>query len=290
MASRDKNGKIRGKIDNIVYRGYRDKQIMQIAPKRVRQTLSTKLSALEFGLAARQAKFIRDVFHNVYEESDGNMVRRLTATVAACIRTAETEIGERDLHHADLSQLKGFSFNEKAPFEKLVAVSPTLDVAPNGVIQFKLGPFIPSDDITYPPNFFRPNCSFGIFVTAFDFREGNVQIIDCAGFDFTEEDHGHAEINWLCGKLLPEASIVLVVLCLRYFSLNWLGQRTQTTNKDFYPSIILDAFHVTPEMATLGQQDLLEPPSEDDFSSFGDTRARISQKVSRLKTTMKKRR
>ena len=284
MASRDKNGKIRGKIDNIVYRGYKDKQIMQIAPKRVKQTLSTKLSALEFGLAARQAKFIRHVFHNVYEECDGNMVRRLTATVAACIRTAEIEIGERDLHDADLNQLRGFSFNEKAPFEKLVAVSPTLDVAANGTIRFELGPFIPANDIVYPPNLLRPNCSFGIFTVAFDFRKGNVQIMDYAGFDFEEADSSQADIAWSCNKLLPEGYIVFVVLCLRYFSLNWLGQRVQTTNKDFYPSIILDAFHVTPEMATLGQQDLLEPPSKEDFSSYGDTRQRISQKVIRLKT------
>ena len=282
MALRDKNGKIRGKIDNIVYRGYKDKQIMQIAPKRVKQTLSTKLSALEFGLAARQAKFMRDVLHNVYEECDGNMVRRFTATVAACIRTAEKEIGERDLHDADLSQLQGFSFNEKAPFERLVSVSPTLDVAANGSIRFKLGPFIPASDIIYPPNFFRPNCSFGIFVVAFDFREGNVQIVDCAGFDFTEEGRTQAEIDWSCNKLLPEGYIVFVVLCLRYFSLNWLGQRTQTTNKDFYPSIILDTFHVTPEMAALGADHLLQPPSDDDFSSFEDTRGRISQKVAAL--------
>jgi len=284
MASRDKNGKIRGKIDNIVYRGYKDKQIMQIAPKRVKQTLSSKLSALEFGLAARQAKFIRSVFHNVYEECDGNMVRRLTATVAACIRTAETEIGERDLHDADLSQLKGFSFNEDAPFEKLVAVSPRLDVAGNGAIRFQLGPFVPGDDIVYPPNFYRPNGTFGIFVVAFNFREGNVQIVDYAGFDVGESDHSPTEIDWQCNKLLLEGDIVLVVLCLRYFSSNWLGQRTQTTNKDFYPSIILDAFHVSPEMAALGAADLLQPPPEVDFSSYGDTRGRIRQKIARLTT------
>ncbi|SEL32740.1 hypothetical protein [Parapedobacter koreensis] len=289
MASRDKNGKIRGKIDNIVYRGYKDKQIMQISPKRVKQTLSSKLSALEFGLAARQAKFMRDVFHNVYEECDGNMVRRFTATVAACIRTAENEIGERDLHDADLGQLKGFSFNEKAPFEKLVAVSPKLDVAANGSIRFQLGPFVPGDNIVYPPNFFRPNGSFSIFVVAFNFRKGNVQIVDCAGFDVAETDHAPTEIDWQCNKLLPEGYIVLVVLCLRYFSLNWLGQRTQTTNNDFYPSIILDAFHVTPEMAASGARDLLQPPSADDFSSFGDTRERISHRVLRLKTKAPKR-
>lgn len=261
MASRDRNGKIRGKIDNIVYRGYGDKQIMQSVPKRVRQTLSTKLSALEFGLAARYAKSIREVFHNVYEEYDGNMVRRLTATIAACIRTADKEVGERDLHDADLSQLKGFTFNINAPFEKLVAVSPTLEVSPNGIIRLRIPPFIPMKDIAYPPDFFRPNGSFGIYITAFDFRNARVQIVDYTSFEFADHEREPREIEWACEKLLPKDHIVFVVFCLRYFSLNWMNQRLQTTNTDFYPTIVLDAFHVTDEMVALGIADALEAPT-----------------------------
>lgn len=44
MATQDKNGKVRGKINNVVYRELSDKQVMQIVPTRVRQTDATKLS------------------------------------------------------------------------------------------------------------------------------------------------------------------------------------------------------------------------------------------------------
>ncbi|MGK6350848.1 hypothetical protein [Parapedobacter sp. DT-150] len=118
MAIQDKNGKIRGKINNIVYRELGDKQVMQIAPARVKQTYATKLNAMEFGLASAQAKVLRRVFRGVYEEADGKMAARLTAAVAACIRTSEKDIGERNLHDADLDPLKGFKFNADAPFEK----------------------------------------------------------------------------------------------------------------------------------------------------------------------------
>lgn len=289
MASRDNNGKIRGKIDNIVYRGYKGKQIMQIAPSRVKQTLATKLSALEFGLAAAHAKAIRSVFHNVYEAYDGNMVRRLTATIAACIRASEKAPGERDLHDADLSPLKGFVFNTEAPFEKLVAVGPKLDVAPNGTIRFQLPPFIPNKDVVYPPNLLRPQGTFGIFVVAFNFVKGLVQIIDYAGFDFAESEKEPYSIDWTCKKSLPGGYIVLVLVCLRYFSLNWLNQRVQTTDKGYYPTIVLDAFHVTVEMAAQGVADGLELPSDDDLSELEKhTAFSINLRMAKLKTTADK--
>jgi len=289
MASRDNNGKIRGKIDNIVYRGYKDKQIMQIAPTRVKQTQATKLSALEFGLAATHAKAMRRVFHNVYEAYDGNMVRRLTATVAACIRTSDKEPGERNLHDADLSSLKGFVFNTHAPFERLVAVGPELNVAPNGTIRFQLPPFIPNEDVIYPPNLLRPQGTFGIYVVGFNFVKGLVQIIDYAGFDFVETEAKPRPIDWTCEKSLPKGYIVLVLVCLRYFSLNWLGQRVQTTNKDYYPTIVLDAFHVTDDMAAQGVADGLEPPSDRNLSSLNIGPAfSINQRIAKLKAKMAK--
>lgn len=284
MASKDKDGKIRGKIDNVVYRDYKGKQIMQIAPSRVKQTLSTKLSALEFGLAAKIGKNIRGVFHNVYEKYDGPMVRRLTAAIAACIRTSGKEIGERDLHDADLSQLRGFTFNKDALFEKLVAVRPILDVAPNGRIQFYLPPFVPNSDIVYPPDLFRPNGSFGIYVVAFDFRDSYVHVIDYVGFDFEGDKKEAKEISWTCNKLLPKGYIVFVVLCLRYFSLNWLNQRVQTTANDFYPTIFLDAFHVTDEMVSLGIADRLLTPSKDELSGLEKINMTLfKQKTMKLK-------
>lgn len=284
MASRDNNGKIRGKIDNIVYRDYKGKQIMQIAPTGVKQTRATKLSALEFGLAAARAKAMRNVFHNVYEVYDGNMVRRLTATIAACIRTSDKEPGDRDLHDADLSPLKGFEFNTHAPFEKLVAMGPKLEVAPNGTIRFQLPPFIPNEDVVYPPNLLRPQGTFGIYVVAFNFVKGLVQIIDYTGFDFVETEAKPRLIDWTCEKSLPKGYIVLVLVCLRYFSLNWLNQRVQTTDKDFYPTIVLDAFHVTDDMAAQGVADGLKPPSDDNLSGLETLPAYlINRRIAKLK-------
>lgn len=254
MAIKDSNGKIKGKIDNIVYRELGDTQIMQIAPARVKQTYATKLNALEFGLASTQAKVIRYVFRGIYEEPDGKMAARLNAAVAACIRTSEKDIGDRDLHEADLSALKGFEFNTNAPFEKLLSVGPDCGVAANGRFEFRLPSFNVMSDIIYPPGHVRYNPSFLITITAFHFREEYARIIDKKVFDFKNIDQ-QAEIDWSSSRQLPQGAIVIVTLSLRYLSTNWMGRQVQTTDRAFYPTVILDAYHVTEEMATLGKKE-----------------------------------
>src|SRR5690606_34082354 len=195
MATQDKNGKIRGKINNIVYRELGDKQVLQIAPARVRQTYATKLNALEFGLASAQAKVIRNFFSGLYEEADGKMAARLTAAVAACIRTSEKDIGERNLHDANLGPLKGFEFNTDAPFEKRIAVHPSFRVLPNGRFEFGLPRFNVMNDIHYPPGNVRYHPSFLIAITAFHFRDEYARIIDKKVFDFKNIDQ-EVEIDW----------------------------------------------------------------------------------------------
>src|SRR5690606_421076 len=230
MATQDKNGKIKGKINNIVYRELGDKQIMQIAPARVKQTYATKLNAMEFGLASAQAKVLRDVFRHVYEEADGKMAARLTAAVAACIRTSDRDIGNRNLHDVSLDLLKGFEFNTHAPFEKLITVRPGFGVLPNGRFEFSLPPFNVMEDIRYPRDDVRYNPSFLIAITAFHFREEYARIIDKAVFDFKNIDQ-QAQIDWSSSKLLPAWAIVVVTFSMRYLSTNWSGRKVQVTDR-----------------------------------------------------------
>lgn len=280
MATQGRNGKIKGKINNIVYRGYRDKQVLQIAPARVRQTYATKLNALEFGLASIQAKMLRRVLRNFFEEYDGKMPVRLNATVAECMRTSTKEIGERTLHDADLSPLKGFQFNLDSPIERLVRVRPVVEIAPNGRIQFMFPKFNVMTDIIYPAEPPRFNPCFSILVTAFNFFEEYVHIIDHASFDFVNKDQ-EVEINWTCTKQLPKGSFVFITLALNYVAMNWVGQRTVTKSKAFFPSIVVEAFQVTDEMAAKGVEDDLEPPKR--VRAFGDLFNEHLKKIARFK-------
>ena len=286
MATQDKNGKIRGKINNVVYRELGDKQVMQIIPGRVRQTDATKLAAMEFGLASAHARVIRTMFTTLYEESDGKMSGRLNAAVAACLRTSDKEIGERDLHDTQLDPLKGFSFNTHAPFEKRVAVRPTFGVRPNGQFDFTLPTFNVMKDIAYPPVDLRYRPSFLIAVTAFHFREEYAQVINKQVFDFENIDQS-AEITWSSSRQLPKGAIILVTFSLRYVSANWSGRSIQYMDKAYYPTVILDAFHVTDEMVTLANEaGLLVPTTR--ISLFSSPTKDLLQDMQRFKNKIEK--
>lgn len=286
MAIQDKKGKIRGKINNIVYRELGDQQILQIAPARIKQTYATKLTAMEFGLASAQAGVFRYVFRDLYEKADGKMAARLTAAVSACIRTSEKEIGERDLHDADLDPLKGFVFNTDAPFEKLVAVRPTYQVLPNGRFEFSLPPLNVINDIYYPSSMTRYHPSFLIAITAFHFREEYCRIIDKKVFDLEASDQ-QVRIDWSSSRRLPKGAIVIVTFSLRYLSTNWAGRKVQIADKAFYPTIILQAFHVTDEMATLGKEAGFRIPTSP-IAEFGNNTNGILENIRRFKEKMAK--
>jgi len=284
MATQDRNGKIKGKINNIVYRELGDKQVMQIAPARVKQTYATKLNALEFGLASAQAKVLRNVLRGVYEEPDGKMGVRLNAAVAACIRSSEKDIGDRNLHDVSLDLLKGFEFNTHAPLEKLVTVRPDFRVLPNGRFEFSLPRFNVMEDIRYPQDGIRYDPSFLIAITAFHFRKEYARIIDKVVFDFKNIDQ-QVQIDWSSSKLLPVGAIVFVTFSLRYLSTNWAGRQVQVTDKAFYPTVILDAYHVTEEMAALTKKEGFSRATST-IMEFGNNTNGILKDIAWLKQKM----
>lgn len=281
MATQDRHGKISGKINNIVYRDWGDKQVLQMAPAQVKQTYATKLNALEFGLASAQAKAIRDVLRGVYEEADGKMVARLNAAVAACIRSSDRDIGDRDLHYVSLDSLKGFEFNTLAPFEKRLMVRPDFGVLPDGRFTFHLPSFNVMHDIRYPQDDIRYDPSFLIAITAFHFREEYAQLIDKEVFDF-ENINQEVQIDWSSSRLLPEGAVVVVTFSLRYGSTNWAGRQVQSTDKAFYPTVILDAYHVTDEMSGRTRLEGFADPIGI-IDEFGNNTNSILKDIARLK-------
>lgn len=266
MAIQGRNGKIKGKINNIVYRSLGGQQILQIAPSRVKQTYATKLGALEFGVASTHAKGLRMIFRKIYEESDGKMNGRLNAAVAACLRTSDKAVGERTLHDSNLDDLKGFQFNLLAPMESRITVRPTWCVEPTGRFRFKLSSFNLATDINYPPSDMTMAPSFTIVLIAIQFEKEYVQIIDHKTFAYSNVDQ-QAEINWECRRQLPLGTIVFAMFSLRYSTSSWLGKEIWTTNSAFYPTIVLDAFHVTEAMAASGVDANFDPPEggQDEF-------------------------
>ena len=109
MAIIDKKGALHGSVSNIVYRTWRDLNVVQTKPSRVKQTLSSKEAGLEFGLCSSTARVMREAFCWAYKGCDGGMVNRFTSAVRKSVLASPKKRGERDIHAADLSFLKVFS-------------------------------------------------------------------------------------------------------------------------------------------------------------------------------------
>lgn len=103
-------------------------------------------------------------------------------------------------------------------------------------------------------------------------------------FDFKNIDQ-QAEIDWSSSKLLPLGAIVVVTFSLRYLSSNWMGRRVQTTDKAFYPTAILDAYHVTEEMAGQAKKEGFARATNT-IAEFGNNTNGILKDIARFKEKM----
>lgn len=277
MARQDKNGKIKGKINNIVYRGYRNQQILQGAPGKVKQTDATKLNALEFGLASTQANTIARFFKLFSLVTDGRMQVRTNGVVRKCIRSSELPIGERDLHTGDISLLNGFSFNTDAAFEKVLSVFPKLQVDEGGAILLEIPAFDAVKGLIYPKGKNTPDAQINLVAVAFDFHKDYVQICETASYDIANLKNNVIAINWECKRELYKDSIVAVGMTLRYYTKSWVNENQYIYDKDFNPTGLLKAFHVTQEMAENSVRQGFGKPTGERWSLASRTRDILNQ-------------
>ena len=167
MAIIDKRGILHGSVDNIVYRGYLDKQVAQIKPKKFKQTLASKESSLEFGLCSSTARVIRHAFGYTYSGYDGRMINRMNSAVRNGITASQKARGERDMNDADLSFLSGFQFNNNSPMPKVLRARPETYLDAENKMCVKL-PAITQKDIQGPRN--GANYIIRFAAIAFDFK------------------------------------------------------------------------------------------------------------------------
>lgn len=81
MAKIDKKGIVRGTAGSVIYRGYRDMNIIQGKPKKFKQTAESRKASTEFGLSSTIAAVIRHAFQPAYIHRDGEAVSRCTRVV-----------------------------------------------------------------------------------------------------------------------------------------------------------------------------------------------------------------
>jgi hypothetical protein len=242
MAIIDNRGRLHGRVGNTVYRTVGNTSIVQIKPSRVKQTLSTKESAMEFGLASNCGRILREIYATFASNSDGRMINRLNAVLLKCIKDSERERGERDLHDGHPGHLQGFQFNAHSPLEEALAVSPVCTME-SARIRVNLPEFKENGQLQQVR--FGRRCVLRMMLVAVNFRENYYEYLSYKdiAIDRGETIPGQ---DWMPEVALPAGSMVLASVSLHYFGLKDVaGDAQQINSKEFSPAEIIGVFAIT---------------------------------------------
>ncbi|ADY50976.1 hypothetical protein Pedsa_0394 [Pseudopedobacter saltans DSM 12145] len=245
MAIIDSRGRLHGKVGNVVYRTVGDMSIVQAKPARVRQTLSTKESALEFGLVSNCGRILRNLYSSFACHSDGRLLNRMNVALLKSLKDTEKPRGERDLHDGNPQHLKGLQFNINSPLTEALAVRPVCSMVDGGIM-VQIPALNVSEDLLLPK--YTKNAVLRLMVAAISFREGFYEYLDYKDIPL---QYGKVitEQEWLSDVALPAGSIVLVSASLHCFGMKGIdGEPLSLNGKEYSPAEIIGAYRIDDEV------------------------------------------
>ncbi|WP_207422649.1 hypothetical protein [Desertivirga brevis] len=240
MATVDKKGNIRGSIGPNVYRMWRGIKVIQSKPKRkAKRTLNSKEASLEFGMCSSTARVIRTAFGWAYKAYDGGMINRFTKAVRNAVFASTKEIGERDIHDADLSFLKGFQFNNNSPLDKVLKIRPSAELSEDNKVIVNLPPMA-KKDIKAP---YAEEYGIRLLVIAFDFKQRVYSNIAAKEIRITY-DRAFEGGAVVFDEALPEGRLVAVSMSIYAYKAGFEGGRETINTVQWSPGEILNLWQL----------------------------------------------
>ncbi|WP_207422955.1 hypothetical protein [Desertivirga brevis] len=239
MGKIDKKGVIHGGVDNVSYRTYRGQQIVQMKAGKVKQTIATKESGLEFGLCASTARVIREAFHRTYKGGyDGPMINRFNSVVQSAVRACSTKARcQRNLHDADLSYLTGFQFNNNSPLDKVLKARPEA-IMEEGTVAVYLPAFSQEDIKGKVGEYYIVR----LLLVSFDFHKKVYRYLDCKEIKVDSKGFEGGRIG-LEGHI-PQGSVAILSMSVHAYVNDVFDGSRSLNSKEWSPSEIIGAWHM----------------------------------------------
>lgn len=248
MAHVDSKGMVRGTAGSVVYRAYRNKNIIQGKPGKFKQTTESIKASTEFGLSSSAAAVIRRAFEPAYIHRDGEAASRSTQQVYQSLRNSLTGMrGQRDLHDANLQDLLGMNFNAGSNLNEVLHISHTVSKDEEGNMQVRLTSFNPSQDIRKAAGIPLRASLYRIRLTliAFDFRQEYLEYLDIQDVDVHTGNRMNEQVIKLKGTEEPGCMMLLSLSLLMYNQMERTGEYVLLNNKNFSPCAIIGTFQST---------------------------------------------
>jgi hypothetical protein len=126
--------RLSGRLGNQVYYYRKDKKnrkqyLIRRAPETVKQTTATQRAAIDFGIASKSSRLIRNALHEYTQRCyDNTLHYRLNAIMGKILRADGCHpAGSRILTAANMQSLKNFQFNRAASIYQLLKVTPVIE-------------------------------------------------------------------------------------------------------------------------------------------------------------------
>jgi len=140
MASQNGIIKINGQLGDLVFYKLGNTDVVRQKAAHKKQTEASKKSSRDFGMASRNAAYIRKAFAPLVKlYAYGDLLNRLNKRFIEIFKTIPAEqAGHKKLIDGDLSLLKGFEFNSSKPLGTLWLSESDLRIEPDGLVQLIL--------------------------------------------------------------------------------------------------------------------------------------------------------
>jgi len=245
MAKVDNKGMVRGTAGPVVYRGYRDMNIIQGKPRKFKQTSESIRASTEFGLSSTTAAVIRQAFQPAYIHRDGKAASRSTQLVYRGIRgSVSGSLGRRDLHDADLNSIIGMDFNIRSRISEVLQVSQRVERDAQGRISVLMGALNAKTDIRVPLSISKAVSKYKIrfSLIGFNFRKEYYEYLEVKDVELRK--HGQLEAQEVRFETQPEADqlLMLSVSLLAYSETRMEEGYVLLNSKEFSPCAIIAAY------------------------------------------------
>ncbi|WP_069660943.1 hypothetical protein [Arcticibacter eurypsychrophilus] len=248
MATIDNKGRVRGTAGSVVYRTYRDKNIIQGKPAKFKQTQESIKTSTEFGLSSSTAAVIRQAFEPAYLHRDGTAVSRSTQLVYRSIRNSFSgSVGERDLHDADLSHLNGMEFNVDSKLSEVLQMSHQVEQDLDGRVRVKLGSLNTQSGIKRPKGLSAGKLKYRVrlMLVAFNFREEYYEHLEVKDVDFGSYETLDEQVVSFDSIASPSSILMLSMSLLVYSAIGLDEEAILINSKAFSPCALIGAFQST---------------------------------------------
>lgn len=243
MAKIDKDGVIRGKIGDLVYRNYRGQQIIQRVADKTKKSEKVKKNNTEFGYASGKESTLRNFYVDTLKlYNDGNLHNRHRKILyELLIHNLAKKAGERYLLDGNPKQYIGLEFNVNSLWENFMPYYiPIKETDKNITVE------IPS---LYSELFYKKmkdkkldhlKLSFNIISMDPDLSQEHSLILLNQREMILYPNQKIESFNWEISNLPPNR-FILVVGKIEYFEMNSIYGLRTINSKELCPSCILYA-------------------------------------------------